>query len=192
MKILVTGFMPFLGEKINPSEMLANELAQNFPEVTSLILPVEFKKSFEVLKSHLKNNTYDYIVSLGQASSRSKISLEKIALNWIQSEHKDESGNQPKPGKINEGPLALMTEIQIDNIYQKLKAENYPIEISFSAGTYVCNELYFRELSELKTNSVFIHVPLIESQAYESGKPFIRYGESLMTISAVISELLSV
>jgi pyroglutamyl-peptidase len=97
MKILVTGFMPFLGEKINPSEMLANELAQNFPEVTSLILPVEFKKSFEVLKSHLKNTTYDYIVSLGEASRRSKIRLEKIDLNWIQSEHKDESGNQPKP-----------------------------------------------------------------------------------------------
>ena len=50
MKILVTGFKPFLGEKINPSEMLAVELAKNFSEITSLLLPVEFGKSFEILK----------------------------------------------------------------------------------------------------------------------------------------------
>ena len=50
MKILVTGFKPFLGEQMNPSEILANELARKFSEVQALILPVEFKKSFDILK----------------------------------------------------------------------------------------------------------------------------------------------
>jgi pyroglutamyl-peptidase len=191
MKILVTGFKPFLGERINPSEMLATELAENFPEVSCLILPVEFKKSFDVLKSHLEKNNYDYLISLGQASARSKICLEKIGLNWVQTEHKDESGSLPTSGKIAEGPLALMSEFPLDTIYKKLKEQNFPVEISFSAGTYVCNDLYFRTLNEIKnTKSVFIHVPLIEAQS-DGTKLFLPYSDSLTTISAVISSLLA-
>ncbi len=189
MKILVTGFKPFLGEKINPSEMLAHELAVNFPEVTALILPVEFKKSFEILKNHISEHKYDYLVSIGQASGRSKICFEKIGLNWIQTEHKDESGSLPKPGNIAEGPLALMTAFPVDEIYQSLKAESFPVEISFSAGAFVCNDLYFRTLNEFKNlKSVFVHVPLIEAQA-EGKKPFIRYSESLLCLSQMIELL---
>lgn len=187
MKILVTGFKPFLGEKINPSEMLALELEQNFPEVTALVLPVEFGKSFEVLKNHLQKNSYDYLISIGQASGRSKICFEKIGLNWIHAEHKDESGSRPSAGKISDGPLALMSSFPIDEIYIKLKAEKYPVEISFSAGTFVCNDLYFRTLNEFKNlKSVFVHVPLIEAQTLDSGKSFVAYSESLMCISELI------
>ena len=61
--------------------------------------------------------------------------------------------------------LALMTKFPVDRIHQKLKSQNHPVEISFSAGAYVCNDLYFKTLStypDLK--SVFIHVPLLPEQ----------------------------
>jgi pyroglutamyl-peptidase len=190
MKILVTGFKPFLGEKINPSEMLASELEQNFPEVTALVLPVEFGKSFEILKKHLQDHTYDYVIEIGQAAGRSKICFEKIGLNWVQTEHKDESGSQPQSGSIVEGPLALMTTFPVDTVYQKLKAEQFPVEISFSAGAFVCNDLYFRTLNEFKNlKTVFVHVPLIEVQAMESKKPFLSYSESLLCFSELITIL---
>ena len=196
MKILVTGFKPFLGEKINPSEMLAAELAKNFSEVTSLLLPVEFGKSFDILKNHLKDNTYDYLISIGQASGRNKICFEKIGLNWVQTEHKDESGSLPPQGNIANGPLAVMSEFPIEEVYKHLKAEQFPVEISFSAGTFVCNDLYFRTLNEFKNlNSVFVHVPLIEVQATiensKEKKPFISYSESLMCLSEMLKFLKS-
>ena len=190
MKVLVTGFKPFLGEKINPSEMLALELAQNFPEVEALILPVEFKKSFEILKQKLNSNSYDYLISIGQASGRSKIGFEKLGVNWVETEHKDESGSLPATGKIVEGPLALMTDFPVQNIYQKLLQDGFPVEISFSAGTFVCNELYFRALHGFPgLKSIFIHVPLIESQALEKQKPFLSYSDSLICLSQVLIEL---
>lgn len=166
MKILVTGFKPFLSEKINPSEVLSVELSKQFSEVTSLVLPVEFGNSFKVLRSHLTLNNYNYVIMLGQASGRDKVSLEKIALNWIQAEYPDESGTLPDTGVILEDkPLALMSDFPVDEIFAKLKKQKLPIEISFSAGTFVCNDLYFRVLDQFETlKSVFVHVPLIEEQ----------------------------
>lgn len=170
--------------------MLASELEQNFPEVTALVLPVEFGKSFEILKKHLQDHTYDYVIEIGQAAGRSKICFEKIGLNWVQTEHKDESGSQPQSGSIAEGPLALMTTFPVDTVYQKLKAEQFPVEISFSAGAFVCNDLYFRTLNEFKNlKTVFVHVPLIEVQAMESKKPFLSYSESLLCFSELITIL---
>lgn len=189
MKILVTGFKPFLGERLNPSEMLANELEQNFSEVTSLILPVEFAHSFEVLRKHLEANSYNFLICIGQASGRSKICFEKIGINWVQAEHRDEKGVLPPAGPITEGPLALMTEFPVDEVYAQLKADQFPVEISFSAGTFVCNDLYYRVLREYKNlKAVFIHVPLIQAQAAD-GKPFISYSEGLICFSEIIEFL---
>lgn len=165
MKILVTGFEPFFGAEINPSKILSQRMSQNFSEVESLILPVEFDKSSEFLKKYIAEcGRCDYLVMLGQAAGRSKISLEKIGLNWVQSNHKDESGVLPQTGIILEDePLALMSIFPIDEVYSELRKENLPVEISFSAGTFVCNDLYYRILNQFSDlKAVFIHVPLTE------------------------------
>lgn len=195
MKILVTGFKAFLGEQLNPSELLSLELDKIFLYVDSLILPVEFAESFNVLKNHLQGKHYDYVIMLGQAAGRTKISLEKIALNWIQTENKDESGKQPDAGKIlNNESLALMSKFPVDQVYAELKKARHPVEISFSAGTYVCNDLYFRVCSgfpELK--AVFIHVPLIPEQVKEdTPRPSLDYNTQLGVISEIISSLAGV
>lgn len=160
-KILVTGFKPFLGADTNPSELLSTELSKNIPGVCSLILPVEFGKAFDLLDSHLQNHHYDHVLMLGLANGRKKIGFEKIGLNWVQTEHQDEAGQMPNPGPLApELPLALMSPVTIEDYCLTLRTENYAVEISFSAGTFVCNELYFRVLSNFpKLNAVFIHVP---------------------------------
>lgn len=194
MKILVTGFKPFLSEKINPSELLAQDLEKIFPDsVTSIILPVEFGRSYEVLKESLKAQSFDYVLMLGQAAGREKICLEKIALNWVQSESPDEANVTPKTQSISETlPLALMSSFPVDRVYQALANEGLPVSISFSAGTYVCNELYFNVSAFEAIRSVFVHVPLIAEQVSEDKpRPFVSYAVQLEVMQKMISVLLS-
>jgi pyroglutamyl-peptidase len=194
MKILVTGFKPFLGEAVNPSEMLAQDLQKYFSEVQSLVLPVEFENAFFKLKEHLQTYQYSYIVLLGQASGRSKICFEKIALNWQQTEHSDETGYKPNTGEILLGEkLALMSLFDVDSAVNKLKQEKKPVEVSFSAGTYVCNELYYRTLSQFnELKIVFVHVPMIKEQIKDSKtQPCLEYTDTLDTLKKLIELLIS-
>lgn len=193
MKILVTGFNPFLGEIINPSQILAEELSRT-EAVDSLVLPVEFQNAFNVLSEHLVNNKYDYVLMLGQAASRKNICFEKIALNWVQTNFADEAGCTPLMGAILPSmPLAVMTSFPVDRIYQKLKDQGEPVDISFSAGTFVCNELYFKVLMQHSDmNSVFIHVPLVKEQVETlNERPFVEQERQLVVMRKVISELRS-
>lgn len=193
MQILVTGFKPFLGEKINPSEKLASALACEFSYVESMILPVEFSKSFEFLKSEIEKSKPNYVIMLGQASGRKNICFEKVGLNWIQTEHPDEAGVTPKSGKILvDVDLALMTEFPVEQIFLKLKQAELPVEISFSAGTFVCNDLYFRTLNEFKgIKAVFVHVPLLPEQmkAEDNSKPVLEFDCQLEVLKQIVSSL---
>lgn len=189
MKILVTGFKPFLGEKINPSEKLAEELSRSFNFVESSILPVEFGKSFEILNEKIRKTLPDYVIMIGQASGRACVCLEKIGLNWVQTENADEAGQIPKSGKIeSESELALMSTFPIDQVFAELKKSDYPIEISFSAGTFVCNDLYFRVLNQFpKLQSVFVHVPLLPEQTKENeSKPNMEFSKQLDILKRII------
>lgn len=191
--ILVTGFRPFLGETVNPSEILAEELSRTCA-VKCLILPVEFTKAYQHLNSHLQNLNYDYVLMLGQAAGRESICLEKIAINWIQTESADEAGYLPPIGRIApDQPLALMSSFPVDKVYLRLKSDGEPVKISFSAGTYVCNELYFMMLSRYPAlKSVFIHVPLMQEQVgAEKPRPFLDQIRQLEIMKKIINELQS-
>lgn len=172
MKILISGFKPFLGQSINPSQKLALDLQSAFSEVVSIVLPVEYKQSSWILEREIQNVEPDYVIMIGQAAGRANVCFEKIGLNWVQSRHADEAGIKPEVGAIEKSePLALMTPFPVDEHYEKLRAKNLPVEISFSAGAYVCNDLYFRTLHEFKKlKAVFIHVPLLPEQV-SSAKP---------------------
>ncbi len=192
MKILVTGFEPFMGHQINPSQKLSIELAEEFLVVNSLILPVEFGRAFLVLNEHLKTNAYDCILMLGQAAGRAKVSLEKIALNWMQTNNKDEAGVKSKNGEIiQNSPLALMTQFAVDELDEYLQLTDSPVHISFSAGTYVCNDLYYRMLYSHKSiKSLFIHVPLLPEQLRENMSLCLDYEVQKKVLRKIINYIL--
>ena len=167
-KIVLTGFKPFLGDPINPSEIICQNIS--IPDVHTQVLSVDFHQAFEELKITLQKENPQYVVLLGLASSRAQISLEKVALNWNESEHPDEAGQFITPSKINllDDRLALMTKFPINEMHDFLLAKKFPVKISFSAGTYVCNNVYYKVLAEfpdLKT--IFIHVPNFENLGQE-------------------------
>jgi len=188
MKILISGFKPFLGEKINPSQKLAFDLQERFDNVEAVLLPVEFKQSFLILEREIQNLEPDVVIMLGQAGDRKNICLEKIGLNWVQTKNGDEAGIKPETGFIEPGvDLALMSPFAVDLHFEKLKEKNLPVEISFSAGTYVCNDLYFRILNEFKIlPAVFVHVPLIEEQSQSHQRPYLAYETQLQVLTELV------
>lgn len=194
-KILITGFKPFGGESVNPSEILASALAEEVAGVDCLILPVEFGRGFETLKTHLQSHQYDFVIQIGQAAGREKICLERVALNWIQTEQADEAGQTPALGHIEPlSPLALMTKFPLDEVLKKLKDEGHALSASLSAGGFVCNELYYRSLMEFKENIVlFVHVPLIEEQvSVHNPRPYISLAQQKSCLKSLLSQCTAV
>jgi pyroglutamyl-peptidase len=164
-KILLTGFEPFSDIPVNPSEMLVRDLQskiilQKTIQVDLLIFPVDYKKA-GVLIDAVDFSEFDFIFQFGVAATRSKVSLERVALNWIESSIPDNSGTNYSPQKIaSDGREAFFSSLDLASIVGSLNPTSYNcIEVSFSAGGYLCNYVYYRT-RQLTKNALFIHIPM--------------------------------
>lgn len=163
MKWMVTAFEPFGGSKSNSSQIALEELKKM--EWNGLVeffepVPVSYKEAWPVVAETLKRRPHIIgVLGLGQSEKRSKISLERVALNWIDSRSPDNRGLQPPQGPIEEGPECLFSPIPWQHL-----ADSPAWERSYSAGTFVCNAFLYQMLRSGKVMSGFVHVPLLESQ----------------------------
>jgi pyroglutamyl-peptidase len=203
MKILVTGFRPFLHHTVNSSELVLLDLARHRKDIDTLLLPVSFQNSFLQLKKFLAvHSGYDFVVMLGQANGRGAVSLERVALNWMESKNPDNDGECPAGGRILPGaPDSYLVDFFPSKWKELLSASGseaegleYPAklaEISLTAGAYVCNNLYYKAVHELRgsrTQPLFVHLPLLPEQIDENpGSPSMK----LSTQSHIVSELLN-
>lgn len=190
-KILVTGFEAFKGERINPSQLLLQSLV-NIPQVDILLLPVSFEKAFLILQVKLQQEHYDYVLLLGQAGGRDKVSLERVAINWRETESADNDGVNAYPGHpiLQESEPAYFSSLPLVAMRDSLHALQIPVEISFTAGAYVCNDLFFKTAHLLKNTATccgFIHVPYLPAQTEQ--KPGMASME-LVTMENAIKALL--
>ena len=172
-RILLTGFCPFLGEKVNPSQIILEKIDQSEQfksSVDTLLLPVSFQQAVPLLLEKMQQHPYDYVLMLGQAGGRAKVNLERVALNWLETEYPDEDGYKPQQGVISAGPeQALFSAAPLSQWKESLERHGHPVVISLSAGGYVCNYLYYHALSwiksqQTKTQACFIHVPYLPEQ----------------------------
>lgn len=164
--VLITGFEPFLEFKRNPTEIIANELngiTVDSVKFVGKILPVEYDEAGKVLEEAIKAYSPNLIVGTGLASGRSKISLEKIAINYKHSESPDNAGKKVLGERITEGmPDGLFSRIHVEELVKILNSIGIPTEISFSAGAYLCNYVMFIISIESKKLGIpggFVHVP---------------------------------
>lgn len=169
--ILISGFLPFQGELVNPSELLLQWIKSEFHDkVDTILLPVSFNRAHLLLQSQLQKKNYKSLLMLGQAGGRGRICLERVALNWIETDVPDEDLFLPSRGPIaNQGPAAMFTNLPIELWKTRLASDMEQVEISLSAGGYVCNQLYFKSMEWLKLNNIetsacFIHVPYLPEQ----------------------------
>jgi pyroglutamyl-peptidase len=172
MKILVTGFEPFGGEKINPALEAINGLEDQIlgADIIKLKLPTVFNKSIERLEKTLEEEKPDVVLSIGQAGGRNRISIERVAINIDDAIVPDNEGNQPVDKPIfSDGDTAYFSNIPIKKMVEAMKENCIPAEISNSAGTYVCNHIMYGLLYNIDKKypymkGGFIHIPYLPSQ----------------------------
>ena len=171
-KILITGFVPFGNQKINPSQILIEHLKndsrfQSYCEF--LLLPVDYDLAAQALCAKLKSQKWAGWIGFGQAGGRNKISLERVALNWKERDFNQASDQIPAP-LITGAETAFINPMNLAKILAELKKNQIPSEISFSAGTYICNCVYFfanKTFQDLtsKSFSLFVHIPYLPEQS---------------------------
>ena len=179
--ILVTAFEPFGGEKTNASYEAVRLLLEEFSgfAVRKELLPVVFGKAGERVVSLVEELKPSLVLCTGVAGGRKAVTPEKIAVNWRQARIPDNERNQPEAERIDPaGPDGIFSGLPVERIAEKLREKGYLAEVSYTAGTYVCNDVFYLLMNHLwKTGreipAGFIHVPP------ESALASARWAEAL-------------
>ncbi|WPC43427.1 pyroglutamyl-peptidase I [Clostridium sp. JS66] len=172
MKILITGFEPFGGEKINPALEAIKKVKDNIEgaEIVREEIPTVFGKSIEKLEEAVKKHHPDTVICVGQAGGRFDITVERVAINMDDARIDDNDGNKPIDEKIfQDGENAYFSTLPIKAIVKEISNNGIPASVSNSAGTFVCNHIMYGLLYIInkKYPSIkggFIHVPYIPIQ----------------------------
>jgi pyroglutamyl-peptidase len=177
---LLTGFDAFGGEAINPSQQIAQALDGEMiarHRIVGAILPTEFSASLPALEALLRRHRPALVLALGQAGGRNGISLERVAINLIDARIPDNAGAQPVDAPIVENaPNAYFSTLPVKAMLVRLEAAGIPAAISHSAGTFVCNQVFFGLMRLLarrhNVRGGFVHVPYLPEQtAQHSSAP---------------------
>jgi pyroglutamyl-peptidase len=193
-RVLLTGFEPFAGASLNPSEQIVNALKARQIEGVELhtaVLPVVFTESSELLSHLIKLHKPDVVICLGQAEGRREISFERVAINLDDARLADNAGrvvlDQPV---VAGGPTAHLTTLPVKEMVAAVRAEGIAAGLSTTAGTFVCNHIFYamqNELAETSVVSGFIHVPLMPEQAGEfEGLPTMPLDQQVRAIEVAI------
>lgn len=171
--LLLTYFGPFPGVPVNPTVALAEgavralNTARPDLRVVARELPVSYDGSSAALRAALQEVQPDALISLGVAVGRDVVSLEQVAINLDSAGIEDNDGDQRCDEPIAPGGQeAYFSSLPVRTSYERLRAAGEPIEISYTAGTYVCNHVFYegqrlsRELG-LSIPAGFVHVPAI-------------------------------
>jgi len=193
-KVLLTGFEPFGGASFNPSGAVVQAIAERGVdgiEIVTAILPVEFKRSAEMLVELISNHKPDVVISLGQAEGRDFIGPEQVAINLADGRIADNAGVKIVNQSINPSAAdGYFSTLPIRAIVDAISSLGIAAKISYSAGTFICNEIFFATQSFLQESEVisgFIHLPLAPNQAAEfPGLPTMPLEDQVNAIEAAI------
>jgi pyroglutamyl-peptidase len=191
--VLVTGFDPFGGEAVNPSWMAVQALHGRMVAGHRLIgaqLPTRFDRSLEALRDLLHRHRPALAVCTGQAGGRTALSLERIAINVDDARIADNAGAQPVDTPVVAGgPAAYFSTLPIKAMLAALLAEGIRAEVSQTAGTFVCNHVFYGLMHELatrrdlqRTRGGLVHVPYLPQQ----GQPSMGLGEIVQGLRVAI------
>lgn len=171
--VLLTGFDPFGDETLNPSWEAVRALQGvriGGHCVEARCLPVEFGAANARLRKAIIETKPALVVCVGQAGGRTQLSLERVAINVDDARRPDNAGNSPIDAPIvADGPAAYFTSLPIKRLRQALQRAGIPAEISQTAGTYVCNHVFYGLMHALQRRrgmrGGFVHIPYSPEQA---------------------------
>jgi pyroglutamyl-peptidase len=173
---LITGFDAFGDHQFNPSqavvEALPDELSLRKFKVKvplhPIVLPSSGENAWHALHRAILESPPNAILAIllaGLADRRSYITLERFALNIKDYPILDNDGHRRRGERIDEyGPEAMRTSVDLEAIVRRQRRRGLPAEISNYAGSFVCNETYYRTLLLGSRNPsehriLFVHLP---------------------------------
>jgi len=202
-KILVTGFEPFGGEPVNPAleaVKLLNGKEITGYEVVTREIPTVFGKAIHSLKVSIDEINPDMVICVGQAGGRSTITPERVAINVDDARITDNENNQPIDTEIVPGgPSAYFSKLPVKAMVKIMHENGIPASVSNTAGTFVCNHIFYGLMNYLDTSGKdirggFIHIPFLPEQIVRNpGHPsmsleLIVKGLELSIEAAILNE----
>lgn len=198
MKILVTGFDPFGSDKINPAIEAVKKLPDTIKgaKIIKLEIPTVFNKSAQVVHQAIVKEQPDYVLNVGQAGGRSALTPERVAININDGRIPDNNGYQPLDEPIQpDGDTAYFTQLPIKAMAKAIRAAGLPAIVSNTAGTYVCNHIFYqvqymrtKEFPKLKAG--FIHIPFLPEQVItRPNQPSMALADIVKGLTAAIGAI---
>ena len=196
--VLLTGFEPFGGESVNPSWQIAAALDGWHCEghgVRAVRLSCVFGQALAELDAAIAAHAPALVVCLGQAGGRAEISIERVAINVDDARIPDNLGGQPIDAAIHaDGPAAYFSTLPIKAIARDVRAAGIAAAVSNSAGTFVCNHVFYALMHRLATTAAlanarggFMHVPYTPQQvAGKAGVPSMPLASQVEGIRAAL------
>ena len=172
--LLLTGFDPFGGSTLNPSWLVARALhGQRIAghAVVAEQLPTVFGAAQAQLHALLQAHRPALVLCLGQAGGRAALSIERIAINVADARIPDNQGAQPVDEPVVPGaPAAYFATLPVKALHRAVQQAGLPCEVSQTAGTFVCNAVFYGLMHQLSAGAVpgarggFVHVPWLPEQ----------------------------
>ncbi|MBR4992271.1 MAG: pyroglutamyl-peptidase I [Clostridia bacterium] len=197
MHILITAFEPFQQETVNATmealALLPDSVCGHV--LTRRVLPVAFGKAIDCIKTLVDELSPDAVICLGQATGRSDVTPERVAINVSDARIPDNAGFQPADLPIREdGPAAYFSTLPLRAMIAAMKEAGVPASLSNTAGTFVCNNLMYGLLDHLDRTgrhipAGFIHIPATPAQAVERPSPSLSPETVAKGLLAAISVL---
>jgi pyroglutamyl-peptidase len=190
--VLVTGFEPFGGADVNPSQKLVEALAAEPPdglELATAVLPVAWARAADELARALDSAKPELVVCFGQADGRAQVAVERFALNF--DDGADEAGETRRAEIVPGGPVAYRSSLPVDAIVEALREEGIPATSSRDAGGFLCNHVFYvlmRTLAERPgIRGGFVHVPLLPGQALDRATPTLPLETLVRAARAILA-----
>ena len=179
MKILLTAFDPFGGETVNPAQEALKQIQAPAPdmELIKLVVPTVFGASTQAVHEAMVLHQPDVVLCIGQAGGRTAITVEQIAINLMDAAIPDNQGNQPHDEPVfADGADGYFSTLPVKDMVAAIRNAGIPAAISYSAGTFVCNQLMYGVLYHIhhefpNTRGGFVHVPYIPVQTSTMNRP---------------------
>ncbi len=187
--ILLTGFEAFGSDAHNPSAAVAEALDSK--NVAVRILPVDGAKIQAALEAAVAQTQPKALVMLGLARGKTCLTLEKVALNWLEYRIPDNAGITKSNQKIlEEAPDAHFSSLPLDAITTALKAQKIPHELSYSAGAFLCNQVFFLARALYPSLMAgFLHLPSDETLAQSKSEPFLPLEYQIKAVRLVLETM---
>ncbi len=171
--LLLTCFEPFGGEDKNASAAAVMLVPPTVGEykIVKKLLPVVFGEAADIALAEAKMICADAIICVGQAAGRGAVTPEMVAVNLAYAKIPDNGGKCPQDEEIIAGaPAAYFATLPVRRMARNIADAGIPASVSMSAGTYVCNDVFYRlshRFAGSATRVCFIHVPKVSESFSE-------------------------